>query len=79
MRSSPDYFYLLFVAAADEFAACGDLCVWNCFSLAFVSSSYHRKHFVSITSILGVIKNKAGDRPRPTRENGPDPIFIFSS
>jgi len=24
---------------------------------------------------IGPRKNKAGDRPRPTHENGPDPIF----
>jgi len=28
-------------------------------------------------SILRLIKNKASDRPCPTRENGPDPIFTF--
>jgi len=28
---------------------------------------------------LGLIKNKAGDHPRPTRENGPYPNFNFFS
>jgi len=27
--------------------------------------------------VLSLIKNKAGDRPRPTRENGPDPNLLL--
>jgi len=31
----------------------------------------------TIKTSVSVIKNKAGDSPRPTRENGPDPIFYI--
>jgi len=38
---------------------------------------FNRKRNARRGATEGLIKNKAGDRPRPNRENGPDLIILF--
>jgi len=45
-------------------------CKWHCAVYCFDTCTFS-------TSGLSLIKNKAGDRPRPTREKGHYPIFHF--
>jgi len=52
-----------------------DVIVVNCYLMAL---KFSRKIFVKRFKMTTLdLINNAGDRPRPTRETGPEPIFYF--